>query len=220
MRDGRTSVHATSARMVSFEDGSVGPRHGSVQRAGDWVSDAARHGSPKSLVPSAAHAPSGGFLHGPSFKIPVKPRLLLFDLRQHCAPLKHLPLDGADGTVMSRLLLAVLFVVGLVGTATADSGNDLLDRCSSSAEVNESYCAGYVVGVVERLLARHGPFCPPPKVAMQQLKDVMVLYLQDHPEVRDVNAAALTALALAAAFPCPEPRGQGAAPARNRRPDL
>ena len=42
---------------------------------------------------------------------------------------------------MNRLLLAVLFVVGLVGTPSADSGNDLLDRCSSSAEVNQSYCA-------------------------------------------------------------------------------
>jgi hypothetical protein len=62
----------------------------------------------KMLVPYRVHLPSGGLLHGPAFKIAVKPHLLLFDLRQHSTLFRNLlpeKLNGAarlTGTMLTR----------------------------------------------------------------------------------------------------------------------
>lgn len=107
---------------------------------------------------------------------------------------------------MRPLWLAIPIVLALIGSAMADNGNDLLDRCSSKAEFNQSYCIGYVLGVTEQMLVRHVPLCLPPNAEARQLGESVVLFLQDHPKLRAINAAALTAFALADEYPCPEPR--------------
>jgi Ssp1 endopeptidase immunity protein Rap1a len=107
---------------------------------------------------------------------------------------------------MRRLLLAIPIALTLIGSAMADSGNDLLARCSSTTEFSKSYCVGYVLGVAEQMLVRHVPLCLPHNAETHQLEDSVVLFLQDHPKLRAINAAALTAFALADEYPCPESR--------------
>jgi hypothetical protein len=115
---------------------------------------------------------------------------------------------------MRTLMASLLLFLGCVGSGVAadsyestESGNSLLAKCVGPPE-SELVCAGYTTGVVDMIklleatnavAKRH---CFPPGVTRLQIHDVVVHYLQDHPERRHDGAAGLVGDALQEAWPC------------------
>jgi len=97
--------------------------------------------------------------------------------------------------------------------AAFKSGNQLVDDCtadprSSTHFQSDAYCIGFVVGVVDDEtmigdILKRPIICLRPSVTAGQLRDVVIAYLQRHPEKRDYTAASLVMSAVLDAFPCP-----------------
>jgi len=94
-----------------------------------------------------------------------------------------------------------------------ESGNDLIGLCSDGRVAFESYCRGYAVGVADALMAVNAmkangyaipTACIPSgeHVKSEQVRDVVLQYLNAHPEKRHEPAAGHALMALQAAFPC------------------
>jgi hypothetical protein len=85
-------------------------------------------------------------------------------------------------------------------------GNTLLDLCRR----DDNLCIAYVVGVVDGQLSaivgtsRTLPYCTPVNSTSGQVKDVVVKFLNDHPEERHLLGSVLVAEALSQAWAsCP-----------------
>lgn len=101
-------------------------------------------------------------------------------------------------------------ILALFGAATFGhfvSGNELLLKCREEV----TFCYGFVEGVfdtadeAQRLLPTR-TFCPRPEVKAGQTVDIVVKYLEAHPENRDFPGTILVGDALVEAFPCPVTR--------------
>jgi hypothetical protein len=86
-------------------------------------------------------------------------------------------------------------------------GNKLSDWCKSwrsSAtgylNVKSAQCGAYITGVLDTLHDR--TFCLPQQVAAAHAIDVVIRYLQDHPEKYHLPASGLVVDALTEKFPC------------------
>ena len=102
----------------------------------------------------------------------------------------------------TNLIVAVVLAASIVGTAQASltTGNDLMQHCITAPD---SFCAGYVGGVVD---TSHAMFCFPPEVAKRQIINITIMYLRDHPENLELFAPSLVIKAMRAAFPCKDGR--------------
>ncbi len=110
------------------------------------------------------------------------------------------------------LLVAALALV-LVSTAasaqgkTAATGNQMMGLCHSAEAFGQGLCVGFAMAVAG--LASWLPYDAPAACFMEtvtlgQLRDIMVKYLDDHPEELHYSATSLAAKAFAKAFPCPK----------------
>jgi hypothetical protein len=124
--------------------------------------------------------------------------------------------------VASVSLLPANYAVG----QTID-GNMLYSACIASEDlVQQGFCIGWMMGQIDGessgafiVLSQAGDYntaaevnpvinmflgrCIPESATNQQLKDVVVRYLERHPETRHQPARMLANLALGKAFPCP-----------------
>jgi hypothetical protein len=88
------------------------------------------------------------------------------------------------------------------------SGNDLYAACRSTELYPLAKCIGYVQGVKDGILvdhilgSRNAPFCLRSEVTLEQLRDIVLKFIQDNPALRDQHAAGFVELALVQAFPC------------------
>ena len=87
-------------------------------------------------------------------------------------------------------------------------GNDLLRMCASQVGTSEeTFCTGFIVGardgvVLATELREVKPiFEMPVEVIPEQLKDVVVKYLKEHPEEHHKPGGLLVIFALSKAFP-------------------
>lgn len=86
-------------------------------------------------------------------------------------------------------------------------GNDLLRLCQTRPDDLQEFdaCDTYIIGATDALdlVAQHlTNICRPPSHAVQQLRDITVMWLEEHPAERRRPAAKLIGLALAEAWPC------------------
>jgi hypothetical protein len=93
----------------------------------------------------------------------------------------------------------------IASAGTYQTGNDLLNNCVGNATENVA-CLGYIQGVADmwsvfRAANNHGE-CIPDGVVTRQLHDVVVRYLQDHPEHRHENGAGMVIEAFAKTWGC------------------
>lgn len=104
--------------------------------------------------------------------------------------------------------VALVLAFGLVsGSAFAQresrvDGNKLLGFCTAKATAN---CDAYLSGVADAIAAQgkeHAMACIPVAVTGSQLRAVVVKYLHDHPQDRELKAGTLTTRAYAEAFSC------------------
>lgn len=96
-------------------------------------------------------------------------------------------------------------------TVTFKSGEWLLTKCRSGQQQDQTTCMGFVMGMTDAVTVAAayggacGTFrvCRPAQVADEQVRDVIVRYLEAHPAERNsTSAVALAARALAAVWPC------------------
>lgn len=99
----------------------------------------------------------------------------------------HLPADAAESQAAGRV-----------------SGSKLYGHCILSSDtegeiLKETFCMGYVVGVIEG-----GTYdaCLPHGFTFSQAKDIVIGWLRDHPSRRHLNAATLIRDALESLYPC------------------
>jgi Rap1a immunity proteins len=104
-------------------------------------------------------------------------------------------------------LIALVMVMAVVMPGNSQttygafySGNELFETCKR----NPAVCLGYVSGSFDAIGGEWGGrTCPPKEVTNVQIRDVVMKFLTDHSEHRHFSAAALIAIALSVAFPCP-----------------
>lgn len=112
---------------------------------------------------------------------------------------------------MKKLLISIAIVSGVGTPAMAsepalmfNNGNMLLADCTGSTS-GVSQCIGYLKGVADALRSLGladglRTVNVPVGVTGGQLKDIVVQYIQEHPEMRHVAAAQLVYIALGRAF--------------------
>ena len=91
------------------------------------------------------------------------------------------------------------------------TGNEIYGDCQAS-ESDAAYfqkwarCTSYVTGAFDAiLLARQlndKPDCTPDRLTVGQMRDVAVKYMREHPENRNMSAAAIVLLSIMDAWPC------------------
>ena len=89
------------------------------------------------------------------------------------------------------------------------SGNDLLRDCTiDNVKASQSFCAGFIAGTWSGAAIEGAEYHPnkpnfviPNEADLRQLKDVVVKFLNGHPEQRHLAAGVLVLLALKEAFP-------------------
>ena len=128
---------------------------------------------------------------------------------------------------MKKVALALML---LVGEAKAEeklgiSGNDLLEFCQAGEPSLENparaFCLGYIVGALEgwhhaTVMHRGTPsLCNTQSLTNQQIADIAIIYLRDHPEIRPLNASSIVALLFFDKFPC-DPNQETSRKSRNR----
>lgn len=104
---------------------------------------------------------------------------------------------------MKKLMFGLLMVPAM---AYADfwSGNMLHQRLQSTDGTDRILALGYVMGISD---AYDGSaHCSGQSVTAGQTRDVVKLYLEQNPAVRDMNASIIVMVALGQAFPCPKDR--------------
>ena len=102
----------------------------------------------------------------------------------------------------TNLIVAVVLAVSMVETVESrlTTGNDLMQHCIAAPD---SFCAGYIGGVVD---TSHALFCFPPEVDKREIINITIMYLRDHPKKLGLYAPNLVIKAMRAAFPCKDGR--------------
>jgi hypothetical protein len=108
-----------------------------------------------------------------------------------------------------RALLLSIVIIAAASTSYAASpvfafvhGNDLYPGCQKTPD---NGCFAYLSGVadaLEMVAPRLTNICRPKGVTIDQMMDVLIDWLEDHPAERHRPAAKLAGLAFAEAWPC------------------
>jgi hypothetical protein len=77
-------------------------------------------------------------------------------------------------------------------------GNELLGKCQDAYAVTQGWCLGFVAGVADTTRGA----CLPQDVILGQVRDVVVGYIWNNPQLRHYSASTLAGWALTQAFPC------------------
>jgi hypothetical protein len=99
----------------------------------------------------------------------------------------------------------------LSGATSADdfSGTRLYEFCNHhDGHTEETTCAAFVHGLLDGLmLGSMGRYCPPKEgVSVAQGRLIIEKFMRDHPEALHKQAGIMAGVALATAFPCPNPK--------------
>ena len=128
---------------------------------------------------------------------------------------------------MKKVALALML---LVGEARAEeelgiSGNDLLEFCQAGEPGLENparaFCLGYIVGALEgwhhaTVMHQATPsLCNMQRLTNQQVAELTLIYLLDHPEIRALNASSIVGLLFTDKFRC-DPNQETNRQSRNR----
>ena len=107
-------------------------------------------------------------------------------------------------------LLAGAIAPPFVAPASANfmDGDELMNDCSAriaDERFDPAVCVAYIMGAHDAFmfqrLIRNQPRCTPRTLTVGQLREVVVAYLQDHPDNRGMDASALVWNAIIAEWP-------------------
>lgn len=106
---------------------------------------------------------------------------------------------------LSVTLTNSLWMPGRAMAANFYSGNQLLDYCTHKDTRPEHFCLGFIAGISDAIIAYTSsevPTCIPDGATPNQIKDIVVRFLEEEPGTRDRAAVSLILVALAVEFPC------------------
>lgn len=134
--------------------------------------------------------------------------VVYWPIQERCNCREHLARLYRGRMNMARVgaRMAVLMIFGFALWPCAAfallSGNELFQSCEArEGTADNGVCVGYIKGVADTFQIAH-QFCPPKGAIGEQLNDVVIKYLRDHPEKRHYSASSLVIVALQRAFPC------------------
>lgn len=103
-------------------------------------------------------------------------------------------------TVRWVVVAAVLALLAFSASAGFYTGNELHDRLASDDAGRRALAMGYVAGAFG---AGHGViYCPPDGVTLQQVNDVVKLWLVNNPQHRNNSASMIVAYVISQTWPC------------------
>ncbi len=114
----------------------------------------------------------------------------------------------SSNIILSIVLLASSSQVYCQYGDTIISGKQLYKFCSSNIKAENSTCAGYIGGVIDTMVALNKSevlnplICLPLDVKLHSVKDVVVEYLEKHPEEHNLNASSVVLGPIINAYPC------------------
>lgn len=103
---------------------------------------------------------------------------------------------------VKRALLAAAVVLGVSSPTWAMTGNELREYCTTRWDL----CHGFIVGAAWMFrfeMQSVNPICFGDGVTWDQVHDVVMNYLKDHPEVGQEHAIVVITWAIREAFDCP-----------------
>ena len=105
-------------------------------------------------------------------------------------------------TVLVAALIAAPYAA--LGQENYFSGNRLLAWCTSFDPGKRNLCLGYIYGVAHALEGHVPDYraCIPREATFDQVADVALKWLEEHPQRRHYSAFSLAVQALDEAFPC------------------
>ena len=105
---------------------------------------------------------------------------------------------------MIKKLVTLAALAMLLGSPSSYAdffpGNKLVELCDESNIYNDGVCAGYVIGISDRINGEVA--CIPDGVTSGQAVSIVKKYLKKNPEELHYTAHSLVAFALIKAFPC------------------
>jgi hypothetical protein len=86
------------------------------------------------------------------------------------------------------------------------NGSQLSDTCTSTAPVDRGMCLSYVMGVLDGYRALPQPPVTPDDTSAGKVRDVVVAYMADHPEILEKQGRTVVKVAIADAWPKLQPK--------------
>ena len=101
---------------------------------------------------------------------------------------------------MRKILLFTLLIPSFVH-AGFYSGNELKEQCNKpTGSYNRGICHGYVASTID--MGEDLLFCPPSKVTLGQMTDVVIKYMNENPAQLHKSADSIVVSAISKDFPC------------------
>jgi hypothetical protein len=99
-----------------------------------------------------------------------------------------------------------LSLCGASSLAKVRDGDQLLKQCTATIGAHVNFCFGYIDAIVDLLVENNGidgfNACISTELDDPELRNIVLKFLEDNPDLRRLGAPNLIARALAAAFPC------------------
>jgi len=117
---------------------------------------------------------------------------------------------------MKWCVLAILPAFGFATTPPAhaqtfmfETGATLLAKCRNKAPEYALACTAYIVGAVDGIkkdvfIGRANPNCWPAQMDADEVRRIVVAYLERYPDQRKAPASVLVSVALNSRYPCKE----------------
>ena len=109
------------------------------------------------------------------------------------------------------MIRAVGLALSLLATASVGAevgyfrdGNALYRECTSTDTEDSASCVAYVVGVVDSFTFTSRQVCLPKGVQGGQVRDLVVNFLRERPEMRQYSAPSLITPLVKRVWPCGE----------------
>jgi hypothetical protein len=115
--------------------------------------------------------------------------------------------------MMKRFVAVALFLFpGIAHAEYFDTGDDLLNLCTDKFPGHNFLCIGMPAAYFDMMLAT-GYRCASPGIDRERVRDVVLKYITDNPDKRNLPASELALTSLKTAFQC-----VGPAPAQTASP--
>jgi Rap1a immunity proteins len=101
-------------------------------------------------------------------------------------------------------LLLLCFALAASALAEEERGVDWITgkQLLSDCERGDDFCLGYIMGATASFLGHGSSFCLPTGVSGNQVKDLVNIWLKEHPELLQKTASYLVFQALKERLPC------------------
>ncbi|WP_206066186.1 Rap1a/Tai family immunity protein [Novosphingobium sp. ERN07] len=107
--------------------------------------------------------------------------------------------------IARRLPLAMLLLAATPAHAEWMSAQQLHETCTTAAPVDRAMCLSYVIGVLDGFRDLDRPPKTPLDTSAGQVRDVVVRYLDEHPEQRTLQGREVIRAAIVAEWPKLQP---------------